>query len=616
MQIKRLGIRNFRSIEVLDVEIGPAAAIVGPNGAGKSSILAAIQFALFGRCEFTGAGGQGSKDLIRNGGRQAVILLQMHTAKRDIWIAATINQKGKNNFDAHDGDGLVFDTRRGLWSALGVDPEIAEAAANPFAWMSDGNTAAVFRRLVGGDDVPGNLLRYLDDEGDRKFAEDFAARHTIALNGPDDFESLGIAMFTQRTDTKRALKAAELELEGLPFAARPLIGSPDPQATNPLEQIKRGKGDLVHQRSSLERLLQLQGAAQHAATPERIAELTAKAQRLADEITIAHNDLQEQMSDGRALGGKLEELRAAPRKSVQIVARLDALDDGETCPTCGARLSPEEAQAAAAEKCELQEKLVKAMAAEAERDALIERWGDELETRGKIRDTSNAAWLKLCEEHAAAKAALEAAKPAADIPADIDAQVEAKRADIAATEGIIKELEAWRDYSGQQKAVERLKAEVGHLDAGVKAYRDGAAINALLGDRLQDVIYHANAILQPHRTTLSYTIDGKHVRFYAHGRRIEHTSTGERTIAAFALVRAVPDAPILLDDANHLDGYNRAELVDFAQAVAAPHADEDSPTILLAWTLQSEDTDTEIEDAQCEGLNVIVPNHTETPAHA
>src|SRR5260370_34788448 len=42
MRIARLVVKNFRSIEALDVTLGQVSALIGPNNSGKSNILAAI----------------------------------------------------------------------------------------------------------------------------------------------------------------------------------------------------------------------------------------------------------------------------------------------------------------------------------------------------------------------------------------------------------------------------------------------------------------------------------------------------------------------------------------------------------------------------------------------
>lgn len=48
MRIKRLSIRNFRSIQTLDVDLPQVCALVGPNNAGKSNLLDAIRRVLGG----------------------------------------------------------------------------------------------------------------------------------------------------------------------------------------------------------------------------------------------------------------------------------------------------------------------------------------------------------------------------------------------------------------------------------------------------------------------------------------------------------------------------------------------------------------------------------------
>jgi ABC-type cobalamin/Fe3+-siderophores transport system ATPase subunit len=48
MRIKRLSIRNFRSIQSLDVDLPMVCALVGPNNAGKSNLLGAVRRVLGG----------------------------------------------------------------------------------------------------------------------------------------------------------------------------------------------------------------------------------------------------------------------------------------------------------------------------------------------------------------------------------------------------------------------------------------------------------------------------------------------------------------------------------------------------------------------------------------
>src|SRR3954470_9135725 len=42
--IRRVRLKNFRSIAECDVELGPLTILVGPNGSGKSNFLHALDF--------------------------------------------------------------------------------------------------------------------------------------------------------------------------------------------------------------------------------------------------------------------------------------------------------------------------------------------------------------------------------------------------------------------------------------------------------------------------------------------------------------------------------------------------------------------------------------------
>jgi putative ATP-dependent endonuclease of OLD family len=46
MKITRLRIENFRSIKLIDIELGGTTVFVGPNDSGKTAILEAVRIAL------------------------------------------------------------------------------------------------------------------------------------------------------------------------------------------------------------------------------------------------------------------------------------------------------------------------------------------------------------------------------------------------------------------------------------------------------------------------------------------------------------------------------------------------------------------------------------------
>jgi putative ATP-dependent endonuclease of the OLD family len=56
MQITRLHIANFRSIQNLDIELGNTSVFIGPNNAGKTAILDAVRIVLTRRWGQRGTG--------------------------------------------------------------------------------------------------------------------------------------------------------------------------------------------------------------------------------------------------------------------------------------------------------------------------------------------------------------------------------------------------------------------------------------------------------------------------------------------------------------------------------------------------------------------------------
>ena len=56
MKITRLRVENFRSIKLIDIELGGTTVFVGPNDSGKTAILEAVRIALTRRWGQRGTG--------------------------------------------------------------------------------------------------------------------------------------------------------------------------------------------------------------------------------------------------------------------------------------------------------------------------------------------------------------------------------------------------------------------------------------------------------------------------------------------------------------------------------------------------------------------------------
>lgn len=52
--LAKLVARNYRSLELAQIDLAPLTALVGPNGAGKSAILRALDFVMGQRYQLGG----------------------------------------------------------------------------------------------------------------------------------------------------------------------------------------------------------------------------------------------------------------------------------------------------------------------------------------------------------------------------------------------------------------------------------------------------------------------------------------------------------------------------------------------------------------------------------
>jgi hypothetical protein len=77
MKIDKLQIRNFRSHQDTVLPLARLNVIRGLNGYGKSSIQMAIEEAFTGRCAVTDEAGRGADDLIRDGGKEFGIKVEV-----------------------------------------------------------------------------------------------------------------------------------------------------------------------------------------------------------------------------------------------------------------------------------------------------------------------------------------------------------------------------------------------------------------------------------------------------------------------------------------------------------------------------------------------------------
>lgn len=100
--IERLSIKNFRSIQDVNIDLSGINVLCGQNGQGKSSVLEAIKYVLAGRNEWTSRKGDGYRALIRRGAKKAVIKLETDVGTVVKELPGKLYIDGKENRSAVD----------------------------------------------------------------------------------------------------------------------------------------------------------------------------------------------------------------------------------------------------------------------------------------------------------------------------------------------------------------------------------------------------------------------------------------------------------------------------------------------------------------------------------
>lgn len=108
MFLKKIHIRDFKMIELAEIDAAKVNQIVGENNNGKTTVLQAIQFA------FTGSS---DSELVRNGADSAEVCLEFGS---DVEIKRTINREGRQNLKVKIGDMSPQRPQTYLNSLIGV----------------------------------------------------------------------------------------------------------------------------------------------------------------------------------------------------------------------------------------------------------------------------------------------------------------------------------------------------------------------------------------------------------------------------------------------------------------------------------------------------------------
>jgi DNA repair exonuclease SbcCD ATPase subunit len=589
MNIKTIVVNHVRSLS--SVRLAPGAGgmfLTGPNGAGKSAALESVQLALFGWTPRTGRSngerlGKDADKLIADNAESADITLELDTSKGPVSVHVSLT-RGGGKLRILDGDGHVMEmSRPDLWRWLGIDPRHAEICAMPAAFLDT-------------KDLGGALADYLAEDVSVKAVVKQCAEHNAKwLARYLTSKGLECAMAPQSpADWLQVGKYAELDRRQ---AKKDLDGlvKPDPvevpldKAGNPFtpEHIPNIEGQIADLKRNRDQLLREQGAAGASRPREEVEADLAKVnvaleaaktahQTVADDLEAQEEALRAFQRDLSAVMGELSitsrNLDEAEGRIADAEAAVEAAKDAK-CPTCGAKLAAakvkaqqEQAQAALESWRQRRDEAAERLEEQRARQAAIDQsMADCKEAVQHARDR-HAKTLPVYQEATGKARALQmelercSGRSVEAIQADIDATNEK----IARGEAIVAALDALRASQQYDFEDHRLRVEIERLDWAVEAFRDGALLKSMMGGKRDEFLTRVNAELSPFGYYAELDVRGKDVvvllgRAKGIARDVALCSEGERWIAQFALAMAFSecDAPVMLDDMNHLDGRHK-----------------------------------------------------------
>ncbi|MDR9788377.1 MAG: AAA family ATPase [Peptococcaceae bacterium MAG4] len=224
MKINRLIIENFRNHKKTEINMERINFFAGHNNAGKTSILAAIEWALTGRCIWTDKAGRGAADLVRQGEKQAAVALDVEG------LGVVVRSLPPHSLQVERASG-VNEGQAAIYNYLGVDESRLQVAFNAGAFlaMSQAEQRAFLFSAYGlswtAEQVAAELARWLaekkysDEEAQRLAAKARGYYPAGVASGPEIFEAMEKRAKEERRELKKDKQQIESALDEIKAAS-------------------------------------------------------------------------------------------------------------------------------------------------------------------------------------------------------------------------------------------------------------------------------------------------------------------------------------------------------------------------------------------------------------
>lgn len=605
VNIKRIRIEGFRSLDNVDLELDGGAFITGMNGAGKSSVLEAIRFALLGYCQNTDRRGAGAKALIAHGAKEASIAIEL-LGGRDMTAAlvrVVIPQEGAvrwNAEDAETGKPLAAKPEQ-LWPWMDVSEAALAAALMPAEHVTTQGFEGVLAEYQAGAVEPPVLYELCGKEHIEALLEDYPPNKDGSLptqlkmlNG---LRAVGEESYLARRETGRVVKALEAQIPA--EAPKPPTGrNGKPLGTDAAAALKEHIERYFAMRDILMRELgearQMAKVTQAGSVEELEAAIAAaqeasdKAAKVAEAAQAEHVRAVDALEAAkRARDTARYQAETIRQRIEELTTKIESYAAGRACETCGAKWTEARVRAATAKLREARMALAAQLKdAEGRMDEKLRADYEQLaavaaQAEEPARESTKAA-IAASADLANLRRELELAKRVSGVrsPEAVEADLLEIDEWLDRAKAAMGQLAKMAEYEAQRDNLEKERARYAELDWRVKAFRDGEVLNRLGADGLKAFEGAVNETLTSYGYAFGFEVDSKTVKVLM-GRRdgalraIERASSGERKLAevAVALTFAAETGIALVDDLDHLDGKNRNQaLSNIAHDVREGHS--------------------------------------------
>ncbi len=614
--IQAVSIQGFRYLENVEINLHGATMFAGRNKNGKTTLLNAIRFALFGRCDWTTKGGAGAKELIADGVDAANIALTV-TGKSGaaLWWSCQISRKNTEVMltDAASGE-LLAESRESAWSHLGWDRKSAEAASFPEEFCESDGLGNALVEVLGASMTPIDLASYAEKLGtfEPSFVESItnATAHlsgSLKLTTSAHWKKLGTAAYDKRRDTNTEIKTLTGRIENMvttepPVApdGKPMEVSDTDELFNAISSLKLERDGCVEERAIL---------AQHDDGSLEIDPLLERLQEAKKQHEQASSDLAEKQTKRDEL--KTEITRLVNSRAVlslenengktQIAAIAETLKKHKpgVCSSCGQNLPTGGADSARAALIDKLDMAKKNIANREKSISKIEKTVSELGVESSYADSdveqSERAQNEWAETSTEVSAELkrvakinESLEGLSGLSSDgLTEKITDLEARISKAEENAKALDEYDEYSQCMKRVETLRHNLPILEWIVEHVKGGKFQNACVVTPVEEFIAKCAKSLEPFDVVMGYRTGDKLLELTIDGRPMRDASNGEKLLARYAVAKTFSEygGLAVLDNCDTLDGDNRSELL--AQLSEAG----DNATILCATALSGFEED-------------------------